>query len=206
MIRFKNTEVLNLMNALRGMRNPLNSWDKSDSYKHENVPIPVIGAEDLKLARKLVAAGSDHRKFLRQIFVSVDITAPLYWWKEYDTYKVGTVANSTSTMHTIHQQPITRDMFSCERLSPVALGCLDTTIRVIEDARQEYVKTGDVAAWHDIIQLLPSSFNQMRTCTFNFENLLAMHQARQNHKLPEWREFCEWMETLSYFSIICLEV
>lgn len=204
MIRLENTEVLNLMNALRGMRNPLNSWEASDSFACEGDFI--VGPKDLELARRLVAAGSDHRKFLRQIFVSVDITAPLYWWKEYDTYKVGTVANSTSTMHTIHHKAITLDMFSCERLRPGALACLDSTIHVIEAARQEYLRTKDVAAWHDIIQLLPSSFNQMRTCTLNYENLLSMYHARRNHKLPEWHAFCAWVETLPYFCEICMEV
>lgn len=203
MIKLERAKVLNVENALRGARNPLNSWDKSDSF-HDSRRF-IVGPEDLKLARRLVAAGSDHRKFLRQIFVSVDITAPLYWWKEYDTYKVGTTANSTSTMHTIHKQPITRDMFSCERLSPVALQCLDVSIRVMEDARQAYVETGNIAAWNDIIQLLPSSFNQTRTCTMTFENLLAMHRARCYHKLPEWREFCAWAETLPYFNQICLD-
>ncbi len=204
MIDFERSTVLNVESAMRGVRNPLQSWELSDSFEHEGRFI--LGPNDRTLARRLVSSGSDHRKFLRQIFVSVDITAPLYWWKEYDTYKVGTTANSTSTLHTIHRQPITREMFSCERLSPVALGCLDTLIRVIEDARQEYVKTGDVTAWNDIIQLLPSSFNQTRTCTLTFENLLAMYQARRCHKLPEWREFCAWAETLPYFSEICLEV
>lgn len=203
MINFERSTVSNIENAIHGMRNPLNSWELSDSFEHEGRFI--LGKNDRTLARRLVAAGSDHRKFLRQIFVSVDITAPLYWYKEYDTYKVGTVANSTSTMHTIHKQPITLDMFSCERLSPVAQKCLDVTVRFMEDARQAYVETRNTAAWDDIIQLLPSSFNQMRTCTMTFENLLAMHKARQNHKLPEWHAFCAWAETLPYFSEICLD-
>lgn len=203
MIKLERSAVSNIEYAIHGMRNPLRSWDHADSYREGGCF--VLGPNDKTLARRLVAAGSDHRKFLRQIFVSVDITAPLYWWKEYDTYKVGTTANSTSTMHTIHRQPITRDLFSCERLSPVALQCLDVSIRVMEDARQAYVQTRDTAAWHDIIQLLPSSFNQTRTCTMSFENLLAMHRARLHHKLPEWLAFCSWAENLPYFSDICLD-
>lgn len=213
MIRFEHTSIMNLDNAIRGMRNPLESWDKSDSYSAyvENPQTGNVGAfqfflgdADLALARKLAAAGSDHRKFLRQIFVSVDITAPLYWWKEYDTYKVGTVANSTSTMHKIHAKPFSRADFSCEKMSAVALNCLDAVIETIEVARIRYTQTHDVQYWDDMIQLLPSSYNQTRTCTMNYENLINMYRARHEHKLTEWREFCAWAAELMYFRAICL--
>ena len=213
MIRFEHTSVMNFDNAIRGMRNPLESWDRSDSYSThvENPQTGNVGAfqfflgeADLALARKLAAAGSDHRKFLRQIFVSVDITAPLYWWKEYDTYKVGTVANSTSTMHKIHANPFSRADFSCERMSETALNCLDAVIETIEVARIKYTQTHDVQYWDDMIQLLPSSYNQTRTCTMNYENLINMYYARRNHKLPEWREFCAWAAELMYFRAICM--
>lgn len=213
MIRFEHTSVMNIENAIRGMRNPLESWDKSDSYSThvENPQTENVGAfrfflgdADLALAQKLAAAGSDHRKFLRQIFVSVDITAPLYWWKEYDTYKVGTVANSTSTMHKIHAHPFGRADFSCERMSTVALHSLDVVLVTLEDARIKYTQTHDVRYWDDMIQLLPTSYNQTRTCTMTYENLMAMHRARHEHKLPEWREFCRWAEELAYFRAICM--
>ena len=214
MINLERTEVLNMDNAIRGMRNPMQSWDKSDSgwdWIEDPSPINpcdeskfIIGPNDMKLAHTLVKGGSDERKFLRQIFVSVDITAPLYWWKEYDTYKVGTVANSTSTMHKIHAKPFTREDFSCERMTPAVLSCLDHVITVLEERRQVFVETKDKAAWEDMIQLLPTSFNQMRTCTLNYENLLALHPKRKNHKLQEWRDFCKWAETLPYFREMCL--
>lgn len=195
MIKLEKTAVMNLDNALRGMRNPMSSWDKSDSYFDEDGDF-VVGDADRTLAKKLVQSGSDHRKFLRQIFVSVDITAPLYWWKEYDTYKVATVANSTSTMHKIHAKPFSREDFSCERMTPTALECLDRVIAVLEERRQVFVMTKDRAAWDDMIQLLPSSFHQMRTCTLNYETLLNIYYARRNHKLPEWHELCAWIEGL----------
>lgn len=195
MIKLERTAVMNLDNALRGMRNPMSSWDKSDSYYDESGNY-IVGEADRTLAKKLVQSGSDHRKFLRQIFVSVDITAPLYWWKEYDTYKVATVANSTSTMHKIHAKPFCREDFSCERMTPVALTCLDSVIAVLEERRQVFVETKDRAAWDDMIQLLPSSFNQMRTCSLNYETLLNIYYARRNHKLPEWHELCHWIEGL----------
>jgi hypothetical protein len=137
--------------------------------------------------------------------VSVDVTAPLYWWKEYDTYKVGTVANSTSTMHKIHSKVFTREDFSCERMSDIALRCLDNIIVVLEDRRGLYNATKERQYWDDMIQLLPTSYNQMRTCTLNYENLLNMYYARRYHKLKEWREFCEWIETLPWFKKMCLE-
>ena len=200
MIKLERTSVMNFENALRGMRNPMNSWDKSDSVFS---PALCIGPNDLDLAQRLVKAGSDDRKFLRQIFVSVDVTAPLYWWKEYDTYKVGTVANSTSTMHKIHAKPFSREDFSCERMSEIALYCLDRVIDTLELSRQEYIASKDVQFWHDMIQLLPTSYNQMRTCTLNYENLINIYYARRYHKLPEWHDFCYWIEGLPYFEEFC---
>lgn len=197
MIRLERTSVMNLENAMRGARNPLNSWDRSDSAYDDNGNY-ALGENDLSLARRLARAGGDHRKYLRMIFVSVDVTAPLYWWKEYDTYKVGTVANSCSTMHKIHSKPFSRDDFSCDRMSPVALECLDNIIAVLEERRLGFIETKDTAFWHDMIQLLPTSYNQMRTCTLNYENLINIYYARRNHKLPEWHEYCRWIETLPY--------
>ena len=197
MIKIERTSVVNFENALRGMRNPMNSWDKSDSYYDENGRY-VIGENDLSLAVRLAKSGNDHRKFLRQIFVSVDVTAPLYWWKEYDTYKVGTVANSTSTMHKIHSKAFSRDDFSCDRMSETALTCLESVISVLEERRLKYIETKDTACWHDMIQLLPSSYNQMRTCTLNYENLINIYYARRYHKLPEWHVYCGWIASLPY--------
>lgn len=197
MIRLERTAVMNIENAMRGARNPLNSWDRSDSAYDDNGSY-ALGENDLLLARRLARAGGDHRKYLRMIFVSVDVTAPLYWWKEYDTYKVGTVANSCSTMHKIHSKPFSRDDFSCDRMSPVALECLDNIIAVLEERRLRFIETKDTAFWHDMIQLLPTSYNQMRTCTLNYENLINIYYARRNHKLPEWHEYCRWIETLPY--------
>ena len=186
MIEIKNCTVSNIENALRGMRNPLDSWEKSDSITTDGKFI--LGPNDLKLARKLCAAGSDHRKFLRQIFVSLDITAPLYWWKEFDTYKVGTVANSTSTMHTIHKKEINESLFSCEKLDAERLALFKNYLDQIEQLRQQYLIDKDPELWIQMIQLLPSSFNQLRTCTMNFETLLNIYHSRKNHKLSEWRQ------------------
>ncbi len=197
MILLERTSVMNFDNALRGMRNPLNSWDKSDSEYDENGDF-IVGEADLTLGEKLARSGSDHRKFLRQIFVSVDITAPLYWWKEFDTYKVGTVANSTSTMHKIHARPFTREDFSCDRMTDDALACLDATIGFLEKRRLAYVETKERALWDDMIQLLPSSYNQMRTVTMNYENLVNIYYARRAHKLPEWHTVCDWILSLPY--------
>ena len=197
MLKCERTAVMNLENALRGMRNPMNSWAKSDSYTDGDGNF-VVGEGDLDLAVRLAKSGTDHRKYLRMIFVSVDVTAPLYWWKEYDTYKVGTVANSTSTMHRIHSKPFGREDFSCDRMSDVALACLDHTIEVLEERRQKYNETKDMAYWHDMIQLLPTSYNQMRTTTLNYENLINIYYARRNHKLPEWHVYCGWIGTLPY--------
>lgn len=197
MIKLQKTSVMNIDNAIRGARNPLNSWDKSDSYFDEDNNF-VLGEADMGLGHRLAIAGNDHRKFLRMVFVSVDITAPLYWWKEYDTYKVGTVANSTSTMHKIHSKPFSREDFSCDRMSEKALACLDNVINVLEETRLEFIETKERAHWDDLIQLLPSSYNQTRTCTMNYENLINMYYARRNHKLPEWHVFCDWIESLPY--------
>lgn len=223
MIIIDKVSVFNFESAIRGCRNPYNSWDKSDSnycmlmdFDCEDCPAQkcvmndrgeafIIGPNDLDLARRLIKAGSDDRKFLRQIFVSVDITAPLYWWKEYDTYKVGTVANSCSTMHKIHSKAFTREDFSCERMSDIALRCLDNTIVVLEERRGLYNETKVQQYWDDMIQLLPTSYNQMRTCTLNYENVLNMYYARRYHKLKEWREFCAWIEKLPWFKEMCLE-
>ena len=209
MIKFEHTDVMNFDNAIRGMRNPLASWDKSDSILsvinlddvelgYEPIREYIIGEKDLALAKQLTSAGSDHRKFLRQIFVSVDITAPLYWWKEYDTYKVGTVANSCSTMHTIHKKKFEVDDFSHEKMNSYALDHLERTIEVLETLREAYSITGDRSYWDGIIQTLPSSFNQMRTCTLTYENVLAIYNARRNHKLTEWHAFCDWAIKLPY--------
>lgn len=197
MIKVERFSVMNMENAIRGARNPMNSWAKMDSYYDEKGNY-VLGPNDLSLAKKLAKAGSDHRKYLRQIFVSVDITAPLYWWKEYDTYKVATVANSTSTMHKIHAKPFERDDFSCDKMSKGALSVLDGIIEYLEKARLEYIETKDKALWFDMIQLLPSSYNQMRTCTMNYETLINIYYARRHHKLDEWHVLCDWIMSLPY--------
>ena len=197
MIKIERTSVMNFDNAIRGARNPMNSWAKLDSSYNENGEF-VFGENDLDLARRLAHAGSDHRKFLRQIFVSVDITAPLYWWKEFDTYKVGTVANSCSTMHKIHSKEFSREDFSCDRLTPEALDALDSLIAFLESERKKFVETKDKAPWHNMIQLLPSSFNQMRTVTLNYENLISIYYARKSHKLAEWHTLCDWIMSLPY--------
>ena len=204
MIKLERTSVMNLENAMRGARNPMNSWGRMDSSYDENHAY-VLGPNDLDLAKRLRKAGSDHRKFIRQIFVSVDITAPLYWWKEYDTYKVATVANSTSTMHKIHSKPFERADFSCDHMTDGTLAFMDTVIERLEKIRLEYIETKDKAQWYDLIQLLPSSYNQMRTCTMNYETLVNIYFATQHHKLTEWHEFCDWIKTLPYAQelIIC---
>lgn len=204
MITIEKTQVMNFEAAVRGMRNPMNSWANSDSYYDEDGKY-IMGEADLKRAHALSASGTDHRKYLRMIFVSVDITAPLYWWKEYDTYKVGTVANSCSTMHKIHSKAFERSDFSCDRMSDAALACLDTVIGCLEDRRQKFIETKERAYWDDMIQLLPTSYNQKRTCTLNYENLVNIYYARRNHKLPEWHEVCRWIESLPYArELICV--
>ena len=220
MIKFENTSVFNFENALRGMRNPLNSWDKIDSkyclpnmcaccknkcYADENDVLDwtpyQIGENDLNLAIKLIKAGSEHRKFLRQIFVSVDITAPRYWWTEFDTYKVGTVSNSCSTMHKIHSKEFGTDDFSYENMSKGGLECLSTTIDILNLVREHYLKTKNKKYWYDMIKLLPQSYNQKRTITMNYENLLGMCSKGQRrfHKLDDWSvDFINWARTLPY--------
>ena len=206
MIKFETNDVWGFEWAFKGMRNPMNSWDKSDS----NWLFQEIGANDLALARKLISAGSEHRKFLRQIYVSVDITAPLYFFKEFDTYKVGTVANSCSTMHKIHEKEFTLDDFSYEHLIdepfPVTdeyvetyLDCMEDTIKALNCARRMFLETKDKKYWWQIIQLLPSSYNQTRTVTMTYENIYTMRQQRKGHKLDEWRiDFFNWSDELPH--------
>ncbi|MGN0179197.1 MAG: hypothetical protein ACI4DY_07130 [Monoglobaceae bacterium] len=197
MIKIEKSSVMNLEGAIRGARNPMNSWSRSDSaYDAEGNYI--LGENDLGLAKRLCRAGSDHRKFIRQILVSVDITAPLYWWKEFDTYKVATVANSTSTMHKIHSKPFEAEDFSHDHMSESGLGALDTIMEYLEQCRMKFVETGDKTYWYDIIQLLPESYNQKRTVTMNYENLLNMYYARRSHKLEEWHTYCDWILSLPY--------
>ena len=198
MLKIERPSVMNIDNAIRGARNPMNSWAKSDSYYDEDGKF-VMGEADLEFGRRLCRAGSDHRKFIRQIFVSVDITAPLYWWKEFDTYKVGTVANSCSTMHKIHSKPFEREDFSCDRLDADGLRALDALIAYLEAERQKFCENKeDRQPWHNMIQLLPSSYNQMRTVTMNYENLINMYYARKTHKLAEWHTYCDWIASLPY--------
>lgn len=203
-MKFENTEVFNFDGALRGMRNPMNSWDRSDSYQGRYRYI--IGENDLKLAQTLIKAGSEHRKFMRQIFVSVDITAPLYWWSEYDTYKIGTAANSCSKMHKIHSKEFFRNDFSFDELNKESLIFLDTIIAKLEELRLKYIETKDKQYWYAIIQLLPSSYNQRRTVTMTYENVFNMIHQRMNHKLNEWSgkddsskpNFISWAKKLPY--------
>ncbi len=203
MIRIEKICVMNFENALRGARNPMNSWAKSDSYVTEQ-GVFHLGEADLALCRRLCAAGSDERKFMRQIFVSLDITAPLYWWKEFDTYKVATVANSTSTMHKIHAKPFSLEDFSHDHLSENAVAALNTLIDFLEQTRLRYVQTKNKADWYDLIQLLPSSYEQLRTVTLNYETLTNMYHARHYHKLEEWRTFCDMIQQLPYAAeLIC---
>ena len=206
MIKFETNDVWGFEWAFKGMRNPMNSWDKSDS----NWLFQEIGENDLALARKLINAGSEHRKFLRQIYVSVDITAPLYFFKEFDTYKIGTVANSTSTMHKIHSKEFTLEDFSCEHLInepfPVTdeyvetyLDCMTETIRALNCARRMFLETKDKKYWWQMVQLLPSSYNQTRTVTMTYENIYTMRQQRRGHKLDEWRiDFFIWSDGLPH--------
>lgn len=197
MVRLERTAVMNFENAVRGMRNPLSSWDKSDSYFDEEGHF-VLGEADLSLAHRLATSGSDHRKYLRQIFVSVDITAPIYWWKEFDTYKVATVANSTSTMHKIHAKPFSKEDFSTDHLTDDGMRAFEAYLGYLEQARARFVETKDKQFWYDLIQLLPSGYNQMRTVTLNYETLINIYYARRHHKLDEWHTVCEWIEGLPY--------
>ena len=228
MIKIEETEVVGLRHVIRGMRNPMNSWEKSDSgickggdnglgcencaneasctnnYDHEF----KVGKEDYCLMEKLRDAGTDHRKYMRMIVVYLDITAPLYWWKEFDTYKVGTVANSCSTMHKIHAKEFTLDDFSCEHLvdeldfERTFKTYLETTIEGLNEARDKYLETNDKFYWWQMIQLLPSSYNQKRTVMLNYEVLTNLYKSRRNHKLAEWHTLCDWVETLPYSELI----
>ena len=207
-MKFENTEVFNFKNALRGMRNPLESWNKSDSYYLNDKYF--IGKNDLDLAQRLIKSGGCHRKFMRQIMVSVDITAPLYWWKEFDTYKVGTVANSTSTMHKLASTPITYDCFEmddfvnlpCKNFKDKSLMNLwDSWIYSMESLRRTYNETKDKKYWKELIRILPESWLQTRTVTMTYENLLAIcsKDQRRNHKLTEWsKSFIDWARSLPY--------
>ena len=197
MLKVERISVMNMENAIRGARNPLNSWSRMDSYYDEGGNF-VLGENDLSLAMRLAKAGSDHRKYLRQIFVSMDITAPLYWWKEFDTYKVGTVANSCSTMHKIQAKEFCREDFSHDRMSEGALAVLDSVIEYIEAARVKFNETKDKQYWHDMIQLLPTSYNQLRTVSLNYEVLISIYYARRHHKLGEWAVLCRAIEELPY--------
>ena len=203
MIQLERTSVMNLENAIRGARNPMNSWARGDSHYDEKCNY-ILGPNDLSLAKRLRLAGPDHRKYIRQIFVSVDITAPLYWWKEYDTYKISTVANSTSTMHKIHSKEFTLDDFSHDHLTEEGLHSLKRTIEDLERIRLKFVEEKKKEDWYTLIQLLPSSYNQMRTCSMNYENLINMYFGRKSHKLMEWHSFCDWIESLPYASDLIL--
>ena len=240
MLKIENVEVMGWEHAIRGMRNPMNSWEKSDSgtcmdtlachscEKNRttecNVTVKpgdfIVGPNDYDLMKRLRNAGTDHRKFMRMITVYLDITAPLYWWKEFDTYKVGTVANSCSTMHKIHAKEFTRDDFSsehvmciCDKETPVIyhpsgntalapIDIFDMTIMMLNRARDLYLRTKDKQYWWQMIQVLPSSYNQKRTVMLNYEVLANMYKSRRNHKLDEWHEFCDWIRELPYSELI----
>jgi len=224
MIKVDNIDVWGFEHAIRGMRNPLSSWDKSDSevafHAFENFPLDdenankyrelndkygvnlKIGSNDLDLMRRLYKAGSEHRKYLRQIFVSMDITAPLYWWKEFDTYKVGTVANSCSTMHKISAKEFTLDDFSIEHLNDFNKAQMLNLVNVLNANREAYIRTKDKSDWWQLIQLLPSSYNQKRTITMNYENVVTMIKQRTGHKLDEWNNFVDILSELPYIKEI----
>ena len=229
MIKFENTKVVGWEAAIRGMRNPMNSWEKSDSgltcsQNKNNIcdihctadnyckPLDkyLIGPNDHDLKMRLRNAGTDHRKFMRMIVVYATITAPLYWWKEFDTYKVGTVANSCSTMHKIHEKEFTLEDFSCEHLignaqiynGYVPTAVLECTIGALNEFRELYLETKDKKYWWQMIQLLPSSYNQKRTVMLNYEVLANIYKSRKNHKLDEWHYFCDWIESLPYSELI----
>ena len=204
MLTIERTSVMNLENAMRGARNPLNSWDRMDSFYDENGQYQ-LGENDLSLAKRLCKAGSDHRKFIRQIMVSMDVTAPIYWWKEFDTYKVGTVANSTSTMHKIHSKEFSMEDFSTDHMTEETKTQMEQLIGWLETLRGKFLETKDKAYWYDIIQLLPSGYNQMRTVTLNYEVLYNIYYARKNHKLEEWHTFCHWIEELPYARELLLQ-
>lgn len=208
MLDITNVDVTGWEAAVRGMRNPMNSWNKSDSIfyseDYELYDYIEIGEADHDLMMKLAKAGSDHRKYLRMIHVSADIDAPFYWWKEYDTYKIGTVANSCSTMHKIHAKEFELSDFSTDYISgdEVALAYMNETIEFLNARRDIYNSTGDKDAWYQMIQILPMSYNQLRTVDLNYEVLRNIYFARRGHKLDEWHTFCEWIETLPYHEFI----
>lgn len=210
MIKIEHVEVLGWEAAIRGMRNPMNSWKQSDSQfgcNGDSCPIDgvFIGERDYDLMMRLVSAGSDHRKFMRMINVSLDITAPLYWWKEYDTYKVGTVADSCSTMHKIHAKLFELDDFSHEHLTGTPETMLLQVIDMLNCQRALFLKWKDKEYWWNMIQLLPSSYNQRRTVQLNYEVLRNIYHARKAHKLDEWREFCSWIDSLPYHELITMK-
>ena len=203
MIKIENIDVYGFEAAIRGARNPMNSWHLMDSCTNNGEF--EIGENDYDLLRRLTIAGPEHRKWNRMVTVTMDITAPLYWWKEYDTYKVGTVANSCSTMHKIQAKKFDLTDFSCEHLNVGAVQCLQNTIDVLNFYRDEFNKTKDKDAWWQMIQLLPSSYEQKRTVHLNYETLGAMYRQRKHHKLDEWREFCSMIETLPYSEFITMK-
>lgn len=207
MIKIENVDVHGVARAIYSARNAMNSWDKSDSRFETD----TMGENDLKLAKQLVKAGTDHAKFMRMIMVTLDITAPMYWWKEASTYKVGTVRNSCSTMHTIHQKEFTLDDFSYEHLEAIYevpcnyLGVLDFVLDELNKARKLFIETKDKKYWWQMIQLLPQSYNQRSTVQLNYAVLRNIYHARKNHKLDEWRDFCKWIEELPYSELITME-
>lgn len=224
MIKIDMTDTYGWEAAVRGMRNPMNSWDKSDSHYCWEPQYPgggcfgcelnsdhncrvdkyMVGAADLDLMKRLIKSGTDHSKFLRMIGVTCDLTAPLYWWKEYDTYKVGTVANSCSTMHKIHANKFERSDFSTDHLIPRMKEVLDVTIANLNACRGNYLETNDKQWWWQMIQLLPTSYNQKRTVQLNYAVLRNIYHSRKNHKLDEWHTFCHWIEGLPYSELITM--
>lgn len=198
MIKIEKIDVFNIARAVYSARNALNSWAKSDSNLKED----ILGENDLNLAMRLANAGSDDRKFLRQISVVMDITAPFYWWKEADQYKVGTVTNSCSTMHKIHSKEVTIADFSSEKLDESGIQLLNATIDYLNRNREMFLETKDKTYWYNMIQMLPTSYNQLRTITLNYEVLKNMYHARKNHKLDEWKAFCKVIEDMPYSCLI----
>ena len=202
MLKIENTEVYGWEAAIRGMRNPMNSWEQSDSNYGHGLQL-MVGEKDLDLMRRLRKAGTDHRKFMRMINVSCDLVAPLYWWKEYDTYKVGTVANSCSTMHKIHAKEFALEDFSHEHMDELSIALLERVIELLNINRNHFIrKSYRKDYWWQMIQLLPSSYNQRRTIMLNYEVLANIYKSRKNHKLDEWHTFCEWIEGLPYAELI----
>ena len=213
MLKVSNIKVMNWEGAIRGMRNPLNSWHLSDTFTNNceedlindlGISYPRIGPNDYKLMKRLAKAGSDHRKYLRQIFISMDIDAPIFWWKEWDTYKISTVANSTSTMHKIHAKKFTRDDFSIETCDDETGAVMDNLIDALNVRRNLYNETKDKKYWRQMIEMLPSSYNQLRTVTLNYEVAINMYKARRHHKLTEWHTLCDTLEKFPYSEFITL--